>query len=210
MSLPNQIKTTFSLLHDEVLMVHYYWKIYEQLYHSERTIELINNTAPNYFVLMQRLVVSHTYLTLSKLSDREKQNKEQTNLSLFKLLNEIKSIRSDQFVAEIESMVIGFKEECADFRSHRNKHLAHFDFEVKQGNIKLPEIEKTKIKATLKLLADIINTINKEYEEATQAYEHIISRWDADSLIERLQESERYRELKKEGVIPMHEDIYGK
>src|SRR5262249_27750893 len=90
-----------------------------------------------------------------------------------------------------------FQLTCAPFKEHRNKRLAHLDFETSMTPeaALLPGISRKMIEAAMMQIRNFMNRIEGHYEDSETGYEHFILRDDGNRLLSLLKFGMRYEEL---------------
>src|SRR6266480_5208229 len=94
---------------------------------SEETVELMNATAPTFFVRHQQLLVDHTILSLSRLTDEKHsgpRKNPQDNLTLPRLLD-LHEPEHHQLRVDLQRKWKTIKVASSPIRLYRHKLLAH-------------------------------------------------------------------------------------
>lgn len=200
---PESIETAFKTLENEVVWVHAEWVNYRQLFAtSDRRLRLLRQCANQFFKIIRVVLTDDILMSLSRLTDPAGKGKTK-KLSLKQLQKDVQKNGDHELAARLREILDELEKKCKVISPHRNKRLAHSDFEtaMKQGpslgNIPLKTIEEA-----LALVADFMNAIEGHYYQRETSYEFGIgSARDADALVATLQDGLRFRELWKDGQI---------
>ena len=94
MPTPPEIEPLWATLYDEVVSLHAYWIIFEQLFGKSRVrYELLYASARNLFLVVEDGIGTDIQLTLAKLSDPPAMGGYQ-NATLSRLLEDVARIRA--------------------------------------------------------------------------------------------------------------------
>lgn len=200
-----ELQEAFERTKQELTHLHYRWIMYVQLFGTNSyRIDLINQTASNFLVEFQWLVIDSMVLALSKLTDPA-QMRGNYNLSFTYLADEIEKSDTNGVVGELREILEELNTSVRHFREIRNKKIAHNDLAVAldSENSPLPGVSRADVKRALKLAGDFLNKIELAYFDSTTAYEMTILPLtnDGRSLLIRLQKSLAYDQLEDEGTI---------
>ena len=199
-----QLERVFNRLKKELVYIHYRWRLYLQLFGSNRhAIELINKTAPNVFVDYDNLVFDSMILSLSKLTDPAC-SRGKDNLSFGYLIAQVQ--RHDEGLAkDLEHDFELLREVCGSVRTIRHKRIAHNDLEsaLSEQASPLPGVSRDAIEKALEQTRSIMNKIDRHFNGSTTGYEQSIMPYGSDgrALLIWLQKGLAYEQLEKEGVI---------
>jgi len=204
-----EIEPLWATLYDEVVNLHAYWIIYEQLFGKSRVrYELLYASARNLFLVVEDGIGTDIQLTLAKLSDPPAMGGYQ-NATLSRLLEDVARITgNDPLVSRIESYLAEFRAACGPIRDRRNRLIAHSDLStvLKDGSrpaLPAPTIQE--IEVALLALRNFMNTISRVFGETETAFEHFLSREDGDDLVHLLKMGQRYNRLQESGGIPWND-----
>ncbi|MGB7295577.1 MAG: hypothetical protein WBC70_08295 [Candidatus Aminicenantales bacterium] len=204
---PRELKAVFEKIEHQVFLLHDRWIIYRQLYGtSKERIELLNESAPNYFWIIQDVLWDEILLDICRLADpiqsgRDKKSKK--NLCLEMLCQIIKELGREDLYSDICNSLSRFREKCEGLKKHRNKRIGHLDLRVflNEKSKYLPGISRAMIEDVLKELRFFMNSINGFYRDSETAYELCIMTGDGEFLINALKQALRYEELWRAGKI---------
>ncbi|MEW6140367.1 MAG: hypothetical protein AB1733_19275 [Thermodesulfobacteriota bacterium] len=201
---PEAIRDVFNELKKEVQWLHARWLIYRQLFgHSERRIELLNESASVFFFVIEEVLVDEVQVSLSKLTDPARTRRHE-NLSLEQLHERVCELDGQGLSSRLREILDNLHEQCRGFRIRRNRRLAHLDLRtgLQQGATPLPGVSREMIAGALSLVRDYMNTIEGHYCESETGYENVImTRQDGEALVLRLRNGLRYSELVRNGTI---------
>lgn len=189
----------------ETQWLHGRWLIYKQLFRkSQKRIYLLNECAPSCFNIIQYVIIENIQISLSKLSDPGKVGKRE-NLSLETLHARIELEESPDLAKSLKVILKRFHDQCAPFRTWRNKRFAHFDLgaSLNVSGESLPEVSIIMIEGALATLREYLNYIEGYFRNTEIGYDHILFRTsDADTLVSVLKAGMRYEELVQENALP--------
>ena len=159
-------------LTDEVTEIHYRWDMYKEVFFggADQT-QLLNQVASNFFYYTQHLMLDHLSLSLSKLTDPNRQGKNE-NLSL-EQIHVFASENGDfEFSSIITSKFNELKEACLKFRNLRNKRIAHNDFNEAMGlsNEPIEGISYNDCEHALQVLREYMDLVELKYTNSQTGY----------------------------------------
>jgi len=200
-----ELQEAFERAKQELTHLHYRWIMYVQLFgKNSYRIDLINQTASNFLVEYQWLVIDSMVLSLSKLTDPA-QMRGNWNLSFTYLADKIEKSDKKNIVSELRNILCELNTSVEHFREIRNKKIAHNDLAVAldSENSPLPGVSRADVKQALKLAGDFLNKIELACFNSTTAYDMTILPLtnDGRSVLIRLQKSLAYDQLEDEGII---------
>ena len=168
-------------------------------------MNLINESAGLAFYLLQHMLLDDIQLTISRLGDPEGTGKRQ-NLTLKALQRELRSCMGESS-SVMDEPIEKFDMACGKIRERRNKQIAHLDLETALDRhpelMSGPTLEE--IDGALNALGEAMSAFSLSARETAMAYELTITHADGETLIKRLQEGLRYRELVEEGTVHRHD-----
>jgi hypothetical protein len=206
---PESINGIFDELKNEIMWLHAEWKIYRQLFaHNDKRIDLLNETAKDFFLVIHTVLINEIQLTLAKLCDTARTGKHE-NLSLAQLQERIEGL-GDQGLSsrlnEILTKLCGDPKcpdkpgKCRAIRDRRHKRLAHFDLKtsIQPEADPLPGVSRQMIEDVLSLVREYMNTIGIHYSQTETNYQNPIM-WgtDGDALVALLKDGLDFSELPK-------------
>jgi len=202
--LPKCIAEKFEQISHDVSWIHARWIIYKQLFaHSEKRIDLLNQCAPNFFMIMQRVLIDDVLLALNRLADRATTQRYE-RLSLEWIATRLREVADEDLLASTHEKLASFREQCQPFKTHRNKRLAHRDLQASlaSNTEPLPGITLHMIDNALAIVRDYLNAIEGHFCDSRTDYETFLMVGDANSLISHLAQGLRCEELWRSGTVP--------
>lgn len=203
-TIPSEIDEVYGKLKTEITWMHGRWMVYRQLFaESEKRIDLLNESAPTFFYIIQDVLLGEIQVSLSKLTDPARSGKFD-NLSLEQLQMRVKANGQPQLAARLRQLLDELQLKCEPFRARRNKQLAHLDLTTAMESSlnPLPGISRQMIEEALKLVRECMNEIERHYCENTIFYEEFIMQSDGEALVSMLKYGRRYKELLQARTIP--------
>ena len=151
---------------------------------SKTQVDLLNKTAGGFFSTYQRLSLDSILLKIGRLLDPAKTGRN-GNCSLFTLLT------TDKRLASLEGDLAKIKEESKAILQHRNKHIAHLDLQVANGEIGLEFVTAEEINQLLSSLSCWLNKVNLAQPKESQLLHDVVSnRSGAETLLWKTAERE--------------------
>ncbi len=146
------------------------WYEYQQLFHTERSrIVLMNETAPAFFILLQRTLWESIVLSITRLTDQVQTGKHE-NLTVCKFYN---LIDDEELKVELGRMVDELGKTRKICENWRNKLFAHLDMSIIVNNrlCVLGTIKKADVDHILGIIALILNSVSKFYLNSTTIFD---------------------------------------
>jgi hypothetical protein len=200
------LSTTTQLLFEhieyEAQWLHGRWKIFNQLFVDDpERIELLNETTPEFFLIIQEILLENLILVFSRLTDQERIGKKD-NASLRQLIHHIKSDGFPDLSENLAAILQKLEDSCNVFREKRNKISVHKDLlVVLQASPEPADFSVLDVNKSLELLDKFLNTIHLYFEQKTATYNKFYMRTDGNSIIELLKDAKEYRKLIEIGKI---------
>lgn len=204
-NMPVPLAALWAPLYEEVVWLHARWIIFRQLYGtSAKRIELLNESAPGLFFILQNVLRDEIELALSKLADPVMTGKKR-NLTLATLLDGIEAAGKGDLAAELRDDLEAFRTMCANISHRRNKYIAHYDLDtlLKGQATAVPGASRKEISDALAVAAKFMNRIEARFTDSTTAYDEFIFQpgGDAEHLAAIIRSGLRYMELVEGGSI---------
>ena len=168
------IKAIFEKLKNEVVDLHYRWDMYREIYAGDADqFSLLNQSGSNFFYYVQHLMLDHVALTFSKLTDPNRQGKND-NLSLKQVHVYASDTNETELVEKLKPIYSELEKGCQKFRFLRNKRIAHGDLDhaMETADEALPGISRAYVENALEILRKYMNTIEVHYFNSETGYEH--------------------------------------
>jgi hypothetical protein len=198
--IPEGLNDIYESLWRELVWLHSQWQTFYQLYAvNKEQVQFLNDKAPAFFRTIQDSLVQAIFMSLSRLTDPLRTGKKE-NLSLMRLLEHIDPSQESEFRNNVTGQLNSILDHCAPFREWRNRGFAHNDLPtaLKFHPDPLPEIGKEVVEEALRMMRNLMNSIQGHYENGETAYDNIIERGGAEDIVFYLQEAEKHRICERE------------
>ncbi|GJL73385.1 MAG: hypothetical protein NMNS01_25840 [Nitrosomonas sp.] len=172
-NMDNELNKAFEKSQQELTHLYYRWIMYVQIFGTNtHRIDLVNQTASNFLIEFQWLVIDNMVLALSKFTDPVRM-RGNDNLSFPYLIEHIKKTDKNEIVDDLKQTLKDLNETTKHFRDIRNKRIAHNDMAVSLDSDEspLPGVSRADVNAALKVAGDFLNKIELAYLNSTTAYE---------------------------------------
>lgn len=191
--------TQYSLLNNEVAILHLYWKEYVELFSTnQKRVDRLNQTAPGFFRMLQTELFATNILHLARLTDPLKTgNKE--NLSL----QNLPELVTDAGLKTTLTDLLAVAAEKTRFaRDWRNRRFAHRDLALAIGASAIPleTADKEKFTEALKAMADVINAVEAHYFKNYTSFDYIAGNAGAATLLDVLGDGVKARERRLKAI----------
>jgi len=201
---PEPIQDIFEGLWQEVVSLHAQWKLYLDLYGDPEKIDLLNETVPSVFQVIEESVRTNMIVSFGRLTDASSTGKK-SNLSLdrlVKLLSE-QAICEGGFVRSAEKQLLDIKAQCEPLTRHRNLRVAHKDLNtaINYHENPLPGIGKLQVVQALKSIGDLMNSVQMYFEKCDTKYGCGIQRGTGKDLICLIEQALEYKGKQRLGQI---------
>ena len=192
----------FNAVHNELAWSYMKWRQYESLFGTNaRRLDLLNETAPLFFRMIQDSMWEDTLLGISRLTDRRR-----GTLSIRRfppLLHETK------FKRHVEELTKEAEYRAEWVHEYRNRLIAHreLSFALREPTTPLPPANRAKVNTTLSAIADVVNAIHIHYFHSEVGYHLDFAIGGAVSLLYRLRDGlqadkDRQRRLQENRLQP--------
>jgi hypothetical protein len=159
------------LLWKDLTWLHIEWQEYKELFgKSESRIALMNDTAPQFFVSLDRVLFQDIVLSLSRLSDPPGTGGQQ-NLTLLRLPS---LIRDAALRAQCNAALDDFSLKTQFARNWRHRRFAHreLDHATDAGAHPLAHASRVDIEAALTAARTAMNLLELHFQGNSVAYEY--------------------------------------
>ena len=161
----------FYSLWNEIVFIYTKWSEFLALYvEKPKRIELLNQVAPSFFRITQDLIWENILLSIARITDVPKSQKDKFNLTIL----QFPELITDQKFRNELLPLIKTAIESSDFcRDWRNRHIAHRDYylAVNQSVTPLKEATVAKVRVALSSICKVMNTVDYFYRETTTHFE---------------------------------------
>jgi hypothetical protein len=173
----------YTALFKEVTILHLYWKEFFELFGTnEKRIDRLNETAPNFFRMLQDQQFETNMLNLARLTDLPETGRK-TNLTVRSLPNLFADEALKKRLVELVDDVEVKTEFCRDWR---NRHFAHRDLMLAMEDcraVPLASATKERIFDALRVVSDLMNEIERFYFRGACSFEDIAAHRGAAALL---------------------------
>jgi len=201
LAFPPSIEPVFKVLQDELAWLTVRWRTYCDLYtKGEKRIDLLNEVAGPTFYVFQEVLGADIQISLSRLTDGARTGKHE-NLTIEKLHEVALTIGDPSLHDSLTAILLQLRETCKVIRDHRNKRLAHFDYNVAIASpgSALPDVSREMIETSLELLGQYLNILSIHYKDSEIGFDHTLTGpGGADQLVEIMKLGMRYQERQEE------------
>lgn len=202
----------YSALWQSVATIHFYWKEYAELFGTKpERIDLLNRAAPAFFRMLQDELWENSLLHLARLTDPANSPGKQApaNLTIQALPALVTDPKLKETVSELVAEAAKQTEFCRDWR---NRHIAHRDLKLalEQPTTPLAEGSRAQVKAALKAISDVLNTLDGHYFQSETRFDLGGPLGGAISLLYALDDglrAEEARQKRLEAGKPLKEDF---
>jgi hypothetical protein len=166
----------FAELVQDIGTLHRTWFEYFELYGKKKSrVQLLNDTAPNFFRMVQDRLWEMLMLHIARLTDPPYSmgNKNKTNLTLQGLPD---LIADAQLSAQVERLCEAASVAVEFAKDWRNRHIAHRDLKLALNDpiaAPLPEVEMRHVTDALASFESIINAIVLQYDEREIGFKYM-------------------------------------
>ena len=181
-------KTSFEIIDNEVVHLHYCWNVFRNVYAEEKNINLLNRFDGQFFGVVQNLYWDSILLHISRLTDKE-YNGSNRNLSLSTIYNEIENEIDDSVKDDLNNKTIKINELVKKVRFHRSKRIAHKDLKSVFNDSKFESkgISRNDIEEILKLIRDYMNIVLTHNNMTEKKYDIFFKPIGGEILIHNLE-----------------------
>jgi hypothetical protein len=202
LELPEEIENLYLTLWQAVVWLHRVWNQYCHLFRtSPEELDLLNQAAAGFFRVCHDALLDDVVLSLCRLTDPPA-NRHQTNLSLQRIADEVRAWGNTALTAAVDRHAAEAKARCEVLRKHRDKRIAHADFQVAVYKSPLGNITEKMIEEALESVRNFTNAIGEHVQGAPTDFQTpgaLLG--EGDDLIYRLKEAKAYRMHQMEGTV---------
>jgi hypothetical protein len=204
-TLGNNLGSLFHELWNEVAWLYTKWGEYVELFGEKSSrIDLLNQSAPMFFRIVQDSLWENVLLHISRLTDPPKSCGRQ-NLSI----QSLSSLVDENIKIDITDQIKNAIEKSTFCRDWRNRHIAHRDLKLALDDQAEPltPASRAMIRDALDSIAKVLNTFSEYYLKSTIGFDVISETCGAEDLLYILDdgikaEAERCKRVKSGGYLP--------
>jgi hypothetical protein len=152
----------FHALWTEVVWLHWNWGEFVELFGSKPSrVELLNQTAPAFFRLIQDSLWEITVLRIARLTDPAK-SRGRANLTIRNLPDLVDDAIARQAVTALIDLAVSRASFCRDWR---NRHIAHHDLDLALNRAAAPLefASRQRVSEALSMIAKVLNYLEGYY-----------------------------------------------
>lgn len=191
----------YEKLDQQIRLLHLRWYWLRSLFASELRLELLNNSEPSFFRIVQDLLFENIELMIFKITEQSGKGKNQ-RLCVETLLNQIKPI--DVYLWReleiIKNKISHLTKGIVVRRHNANAHL-NLEFFVNEKLHELPNSTVDEYDSILINLREFMHKISGRFNYYAFHYEALKKPSGLDALFMKFIKSNRYNELVKSKVI---------
>jgi AbiU2 len=185
--IPEKFREIYSHLAGKLIQTHGAFEELMLLFGTKEVVNVLNATAPAFFVRHERLLVDSIVLSLSRMTDEKSSGSgrnRQQNLTLGRLL-ELPDTQSQQLRQELAKKWTKIRKIAEQLRPYRHKFLAHSDLaqHLSRSTKLATNISIGLIKKLLEQINDFLNTFDYFFTSIETTYRAPASYGDASDLI---------------------------
>jgi hypothetical protein len=176
--IPRELQELYGYLSGALVEAYESSRALERLYMNDTVVVLLNSTAPEFFVLLQQLLVHEIILCIARLTDKPETGGRE-NWTLSRLVLEVSDQKYPELRARLDEKSKRIEEMSGPVRLYRHKLLAHADqAECLKENTDLgAKITIKFIRELLEQIADFLNTFDYEFTNAETDYLDFVRRY---------------------------------
>jgi len=175
-----ELREKLDAIDQEVVLLHFKWTYLKQLFGSEKSVAIVNATAPSIFSVIEEAMFNDILLTLMRLVDPPK-SKNGANLSLRNIAADLSDPELKQ---QVQLLEVQIRDKAKDIKVWRDKKLAHNDLlKHLKKSAPVPAIQISELTAALELVRKAMNLIHGYFSDTTVLYDQCITEKDGNALL---------------------------
>lgn len=194
------LASIFEALDMEITGLHIRLKMYRQLFdRGSSRIELLNDSASNFFVDLHRILVDDIILAICRITDPA-QTSGRSNMTLEQLETVARSEGELALTSKLRATLVTIHALRKPFLQHRYRRVAHRDmqrFLAPKAN-PLPNITVPMMITIVESTASCLTVFQEHFNEPVTIRDFIVTPNDADVLVERLKSGAVFDELRRD------------
>ena len=175
----------YHALQTELTWLHAKWLEHRKLYaHSEKRIDLLNETAAYFFRIVQDVLWQDVLLHITRLTAPPRQGHFE-NLTIRRLPE---AVAATKLARDLRGLIEDAQERSVFAREWRNRSLAHQELSLAlDGRAQpLPGASRQKIEEALESLRKVMNRVYSSYLPGEIVYTDVLTHDDASDLVHSL------------------------
>lgn len=197
--LGKEFGTLYNSLHNEVVWLYMKWSEYKELFgKKESRVTLLNNSSPQFFFVVQKVLWNDVLLGISKITDNTKvAGKRTTTLkSIPDFIND--SETKNRFIHHLNELIININF-CRDWR---NRVIAHKDFDliISEKAKPLEPANGLKIDHAFESIFALLNIVENHYFGSNTMFKYLEYGRGAISLMHLLNDGISARKEQNERI----------
>jgi hypothetical protein len=165
-----ELGTQYSVLWQEVALLHRNWEQYVVMFGTKPSrVELLNQSAPYLFRMLQDDLWDVTLLHIARLTDPPKTgNKDNLTIQNFPAL-----VDNAKTKEALVSLLVIAKDKTEFCRDWRNRYIAHNDLDLSLDRAAKPlaDASRLQVKEALKAISDVMNAVDFHYFHSETRYD---------------------------------------
>lgn len=195
-SLGVELGSVFAELWQELVWLHTVWQEYRMIFGTTQgQLDIANQAAGTFFYVIQKTMWEGVLLHLARMTGPA-QSIGKKNLSVPALLPLVKP----ELQAEVALLTDAALRDTEFARDWRNRYIAHKDLPLALGNQAAPPLQSASreaVELALKSLDDLLNAIDRSYNESTTMFRGIEHHTGANRLLQVLQKGLKAEEIEE-------------
>ncbi|WP_298379101.1 hypothetical protein [Azospirillum sp.] len=189
----------YSSLWQETASIHQKWGEFLELFgKNEERVKLLNDSAPQFFRMIQNVLWSDIILHIARMTDPKK-SAGKRNLSIQAITELLPEGDIKISTGELVKTAVSAASFCRDWR---NRHLAHRDLDLSLDKSATPlePASRASVKVALEAIANVLNAVSYHYEKSENFFNPVISHSGAEALLYVIDEGVTSRNKRYERI----------
>jgi hypothetical protein len=160
--------TQFAALWSEVEGLHVMWGEYVELFTQPDSVDVLNQTAPGLFRIIQVVLWEYTLLQIARLTDPPDSGKDKENLTILNLPGLVEYPGDDEKRANLDGLIGTVMNKTKFCRDWRNRHIAHRDLNllVNESAKPLERASGIQVEDALSAIGNVISEVHLHYMDS--------------------------------------------
>lgn len=172
-SIPDPLLADIERIKNQIVLMFLHWKTFKDLFGaSAERVELLNESAPNFFSHIERALLHSMTTGIGRLLDPARMGSNE-NDSLKSLVDATRKDVDSDIADRLQAQLAFAMKRAAPILGYRNKKVAHSDRAVALGHKELGKLSREAFDETLQAIADFMNILHVlSPTKITVAYEY--------------------------------------